>query len=1142
MSDPDQTVGDHADRREDSPLLPSRSWRVSYRHEDGDLIQLFYVPALECAVQYDRMTGYFSADALALAGRGIERLIANGGSMRLIVGCTLDEDEVQAIEQGYDLRKIVETSLVRVSLAPPDMQARNGLAALAWLVALGRMDVKVAVPVDPAGRPIAMYGLYHEKVGVIVDAEGNRLSFSGSINETRGGWVNNRESFHVFCSWAGEREAAHVDDEVAAFERLWLDQAKSIKVLDFPEAARRKVLELLPSEGEIETVRAGEKAGPPFQLRSRRETPAGRLDWSKSSCGPAGAGGSAPVNPAEEPGPEPDDRTPLLPEEVRRYAWAYILNAPRMWNGIRVGECTSTVKPWPHQSRTFARMYQGWPCRLLVADEVGLGKTISAGLLIRQAWLSGLARRILLMVPASLLPQWQNELYEKFNLNVPIYDGQKLSWRRTHSLRAPVERKVGRAEWHREPLVLCSSHLMRRRDRADDLLAAEDWDLIVLDEAHHARRKAPGTPQEGGPNRLLRLMQALKDRTRSLVLLTATPMQVHPVEVWDLLNLLGLPPRWAAGKDGFVRYFQLASGNPSHAELEELAGLFRDVEATFGPAEESFVGEVVPAATVLTRQRILKALRDSKSGIPLRRLSAGERAAALEILRRFSPIRYRMSRHTRELLRLYYQRGLLATPIAVRDVRDVAVEMTAAERRLYDDVEDYISTTYNSAAQEQRPAVGFVMTIYRRRLASSFHALRQTLTKRLARDQLALTEEDLSQDELVEEVMDADEAAEIARRGLVAEERQTIQGLLKKIAQLGVDSKARRLREEVQRAFDDGYGSAIVFTQYTDTMDFVRDYLASELAGVAIACFSGRGGEIRDLAGYWNECGKEQIKQKLKDGSIRLLICTDAAAEGLNFQACGVVINLDLPWNPMKLEQRIGRIDRIGQVHPTIRVVNFGYEDTVETDVYFALGRRINLFQGIVGKLQPILSSLPREFERVALERSEHREATRQRVLADVESRVDEAEKTGFDVDDIAGETLDVPELPPPALTLADLDAALNRVDVRPASAEWERLDPGSYALRLPGMKTKVRVTTRAEVFDDHFESHDFLAPGGALFQEIAEEANGGVSHIDGPEGPCWMSQPSDGRAPAEMFIRTPDGPRRIESLIELLRAFGGTS
>src|SRR4051794_32077333 len=233
------------------PTLPSRIWKTSYRHEDGDLIALFYVPALECAVAYDRQTGYFTAEALALAGRGIGRLVGNGGRMRLIVGCTLDEDEVVAIGQGYDLRAAVEKSFVKVTLTPPDADARNGLALLAWLVAENRLDVKVAVPVDHEGRLVPGQGLYHEKVGIITDRQGKRLSFSGSINETRGGWVTNRESFHVHCSWEGQREADHVAGDVAQFDRLWVDEARSVKVFDFPEAARNKMLEFLPTEAGL---------------------------------------------------------------------------------------------------------------------------------------------------------------------------------------------------------------------------------------------------------------------------------------------------------------------------------------------------------------------------------------------------------------------------------------------------------------------------------------------------------------------------------------------------------------------------------------------------------------------------------------------------------------------------------------------------------------------------------------------------------------------------------------------------------------------------------------------------------------------------------------------------------------------------
>ena len=1090
-------------------LLPAHTWETSYRHEDGDLVRLFYVPALSCALQYDLMTGYFSATALALAARGIERLTANGGRMRLIVGCTLDDAEIAAIERGYDFRQQVTDHLLRANLTPPDLKARNGLEALAWMIGRGLLDVKVAVPVAPGGRPTTAPGIYHEKVGIITDAEGNRLSFSGSINETANGWINNRESFHVHCSWEGGRESKHVLDEVEAFDRLWEDRAASTKVFEFPEAAKTKLLQFLPSSDRFVT--------PPGLLPPAPEP----TDQSP---------GSAEVGPVEH------ECHRLTPGEVRRIVWAYIREAPRLKNGIRVGEVTSVVKPWPHQTRTFKQMIDQWPCRLLLSDEVGLGKTISAGLLIRQAWLSGLARRILILAPKAVLTQWQNELYEKFNLNVPIYDGQRLAWRPAYGRQGPLERKVERDQWHREPFVLCSNHLVRRRDRARELLEAEPWDLLVLDEAHHARRKSPGTPQEGGPNALLRLMLGLKDRCRSLLLLTATPMQVHPVEVWDLLNLLGLPPRWALSSADFVRYFQAAAANPSQPDFEFLAALFRDVERTFGPVDEELVGKVVPAATKLARERVLKALRDEKSGIPLKRLSAADRQAALEVLRRFSPIRYRMSRHTRGLLRLYYEKGLLETPIASRDVRDAAIEMAPSERALYEAVEDYISTTYNNAAANKRTAVGFVMTIYQRRLASSFFALRQTLNNHFkaisgGQPPLPVEDEDLSQDESADETQDPDEATAWTREALLAQERAAIQYLLLGIAKLGTDTKAKRAKAELQQAFADGYASAIVFTQYTDTMDYIKEYLAVELPGVPIACYSGAGGQRRDIGGFWTPCTKEQIKLAFKNRSVRLLICTDAAGEGLNFQTCGMLLNYDLPWNPMKVEQRIGRIDRIGQLHPTIRVVNLAYKDTVEADVYFSLGRRINLFQGIVGKLQPILSRLPREFEKVALERPEHREAARQRLIADADRLAEEAREAGFDIDEVAAEALEMPQLPPPALTLAELDRALNRPDVRPPEAVWKPLDPGSYALQVPGMSEEMRVTTSAEVFDDHSESHAFLSPGGECLDELAPEDTSPSVASGSAQANIWLVEPVDHSRPAEVVALTIDGPRLIDSL-----------
>lgn len=1095
-------------------LLAAHSWETSYRHEQGDLIDLFYVPALTCAVQYDRMTGYFTADALALAARGIEKLITNGGKMRLLVGCTLAEDEVKAIEQGYDMRAQVELHLTQEPLAPPDPAARNGLEALAWMIAHDHLELKVAVPVGKNGKPVAGLGIYHEKVGIITDAEGNRISFSGSINETRGGWVNNRESFHVHCSWEGGREWKHVLDEVEAFTRFWEEQAQTVKVYDFPEAVKLKLLEFLPTDDRFIT--------PP------KPTVIDSTEDSESETGET----------VEEVIPK------LLPEELRRIVWTYLRYAARMENGVRVGEVTSAIHPWPHQVRAFHRLITSWPCQMLIADEVGLGKTITAGLLIRQAWLSERAKRILLLVPKAVMRQWQEELYEKFNLNVPMYDQGKLIWKKTHGWQGPAERPVERHEWHEQPFVIASSHLMRRRDRAEELENAAEWDLILADEAHHARRKSPGTPQEGGPNQLLRLLQSLRPKCRSLLLLTATPMQVHPVELWDLLNLLGLPAGWSNGPHAFLRYFEEAAGNPSPEQMEFLAGMFRRTEQEFGQITEQDVTRLAKNLSSLSCRKILKALRD-ESSIPLKHLTTDQRKGALEVLRRFSPIRHRMSRHTRPLLREYYKQGLIDTPIATREIRDIAVTMTTAERQLYDAVEDYISTTYNNAAGEKKSSVGFVMTIYRRRLASSFHALRSTLNKRLAEmksGQVTISEEDVSQDEQREEVMDAAEAETLITQALVAEEQGDINSLLKQIAQVGSNTKSATLLQELKRAREGNYDSAIVFTQYTDTMDYLRDYLADQLPGIPLGCYSGRGGEVLSFSGTWEPCSKEQIKQRLTAGKIQILICTDAAAEGLNFQVCGMLVNYDLPWNPMKVEQRIGRIDRIGQKYPVIRIINLAYKDTVEADVYFALGKRIRLFEGLVGRLQPILSRLPRRFEMVALADRESRERARQEMLADVDRDPTPEELGSVDIDEVAAEALQMPQLPAPSLTLEDIDWLMSRTDFRPPQVAWRNLDQGTYGLSLPGLAGEIRVTTSPDTFDAHFESHDFFSPGNPHFDKlVSQEAEHPApdAHVDALDNTLQVIPTADDMIRWVPSLDAHPPLRTLSELIQLVQQQG---
>lgn len=126
-------------------------------------------------------------------------------------------------------------------------------------------------------------------------------------------------------------------------------------------------------------------------------------------------------------------------------------------------------------------------------------------------------------------------------------------------------------------------------------------------------------------------------------------------------------------------------------------------------------------------------------------------------------------------------------------------------------------------------------------------------------------------------------------------------------------------------------------------MDFLRDRLTRD--GRRVLCFSGRAGERWSTDGRWVPMSREATKRSFREGEADLLLCTDAAAKGLNFQFCGALVNYDMPWNPMRVEQRIGRIDRLGQRFETVRVVNLHYANTVETDVYLALRRRISLFR-----------------------------------------------------------------------------------------------------------------------------------------------------------------------------------------------------
>ncbi|WP_319421500.1 DEAD/DEAH box helicase [Pleurocapsa sp. FMAR1] len=916
--------------------LQDRSWRISYSSNENNPIADFYIPALECAVQYDRKSGFFGSAILSKVARGIGAMLHNQGKMRLIMGCQFSPQDIAAIEKGYELREALAFRLDAEFKEPENFVQLKHFEILSWLIKYEYLDIKIAVPTKDRGIPLDSDRLldpqhiFHEKVGVFTDSKGDRLAFSGSNNESLGGWESNVESFHVYCGWEGDRDLERVNEEAYRFEQLWNDMSPNVKIFDIPEAVKQKLLRYTPNsqpvwKREDEIQNEHRNAG----ILPARDLPTGDL-------------------------PKINSETKNIEEASKMLA--LLANLHQHPGCLDFCLKSIPIQPWAHQLKILRRVADKFPCSFLIADEVGLGKTIETGLILRYLIVSQKVERVLVLAPASVQPQWQEELREKFNLHFWSYSKGKFKDCYGETTSPALN------PWNTQDLVLASSHLVRRTERIEELLAAEPWDLVILDEAHHARRKSP-QQRKDTPNRLLQLMQQLKSKTESLILLSATPMQIDPIEIFDLLDLLGLEGHWSCGEN-FCEYFSSLSTQPDSDTLNFWQTMSTDYFRR-GGIECDRLGKHLVNSDRMMAYRLRDTWKQGKSIVNGRKLAKD--AEFIDLSRQYltvnTPLKDLMFRHTRDTLRQYYKLGILDRDIPRRTVSDNAIALEPnREVPLYQAVSDYVRHFYRLAQKENRNALGFLMTLYRKRLTSSFYAIRESLQRRL---------EGIKELPL-DDLRDLDDADDSVITGLEAylkepvdpKEIEYLEDLLRQFENTGEDSKLSHfitiLRQELSQR-----ESAIVFTQYTDTMDYLRENL-QQLFGSQVACYSGRGGELyRD--GTWQGLPKEEIKKQFREGEIKILLCTESASEGLNLQTCGVLINYDLPWNPMRVEQRIGRIDRIGQIHPTVNIHNFYYDGTVEAKVYRRLRDRIDAFQSVVGNLQPILAQVPTFIEQAVM-------------------------------------------------------------------------------------------------------------------------------------------------------------------------------
>ena len=540
---------------------------------------------------------------------------------------------------------------------------------------------------------------------------------------------------------------------------------------------------------------------------------------------------------------------------------------------------TSQIDPLPHQIQAvYGEMLPRQPLRFLLADDPGAGKTIMAGLYIKELMLRGDAHRVLIVAPGSLVSQWQDELYEKFGLRFEIVTKEMLD--------ASYSGDV----FSEHNLLIARVDQLARRDDLVERLRSTDWDLVVVDEAH--RMSAHFFSGEVQKTRRYQLGEVLGSVARHFLLMTATP---H------------------AGKEEDFQLFLAL------LDADRFEGRFRDGVHT------------VDASDLMRRMVKERLLRfDGRPLFPERRAYT------------------------------------------------VSYPLSTEELTLYDEVTEYVREQMNRADRlaaegegRRGNTVGFALTILQRRLASSPEAIYQSLRRRRKRLEARVVEErqlarsrrlgSTAQEERLSALLgngaepDIDavddleggeredlevEIADAASAASTIEELEAeiailaqLEELARQLVSKGVDRKWTELSgllSEQSQMFDGGGNrrKLIIFTEHRDTLNYLVDRLRT---------FLGSHDAVVSISGSTGRDERRAIQQTFtQDRDCIVLVATDAAGEGINLQRAHLVINYDLPWNPNRIEQRFGRVHRIGQ-EEVCHMWNLVAEETREAQVYIRL-------------------------------------------------------------------------------------------------------------------------------------------------------------------------------------------------------------
>jgi SNF2 family DNA or RNA helicase len=568
----------------------------------------------------------------------------------------------------------------------------------------------------------------------------------------------------------------------------------------------------------------------------------------------------------------------------------------------------------PHQILLTHDVVAATRRRLLIADEVGLGKTIETGMIIRELIARGAVERGLIICPAGLIRNWRDELRDCFRLHFEV-------------LGEDFVDRTGEV-WEHHHRVIASIDALKRPQRLERLLAGPQWDILVFDEAHHLSRTRTGNRTHVTQN--YRLAEAVRGQTRDILFLSATPHQGNAFQFWSLIQLLD------------DQLFDTPEALLDHRGLLNRVMIRRTKrEVTDAEGKPIFVRRQVHTQpfSLAHRERVFydqltEYLREgyNAAGLGQAKTTSQQRAigfvmATFQKIMASSPRAIRQALRRRLLVLLARQQMTLEGRIAGKGV---AAEVAERIVRIQEEMRQVAADILNlrSTATQRAEADTYIVQI------------KQRLARKAAEETTLWA---LDSDEAGEEAMYAE--------ANIPNEVDKVRQLIRLIPD-GTDRKFDtlvRAIEQIRRQYP--AEKFLIFTQYLETLQFLREELGALYGHEKIATL--QGGPLEDkiaaVEAFWQPNGAQ------------VLISTSAGGEGINLQVGHILFNYDLPWNPMAIEQRIGRIHRYGQ-HDTAQVYSLVAEDTVEERIYTLLEEKLLEIAQTIGKIDPVTGEVVEDF------------------------------------------------------------------------------------------------------------------------------------------------------------------------------------